>query len=63
MLVINRKVGETIVIGDNVLVTVLESSNGSIRLGIDAPTSVSVLRRELVQDGIVSKLPKIADPT
>jgi carbon storage regulator len=47
MLVLSRKIGERIVIGENVVVQVLAVRRGQIRLGISAPTSVSIRREEL----------------
>jgi carbon storage regulator len=47
MLVLSRKIGERIVIGDNVVVQVLAVRRGQIRLGISAPSSVSIRREEL----------------
>ncbi|HEY1134515.1 MAG TPA: carbon storage regulator, partial [Nocardioides sp.] len=42
MLVLSRRVGESVVIGDNVTVTVLEVRGDVVRIGIDAPRSVAV---------------------
>lgn len=47
MLVLSRKVGEAVWIGDT-LVTVVRDGRGSIRLGIQAPKDVPILRSELV---------------
>ena len=48
MLVLSRKVGESIFIGESIQVTVVQTAkNGRIRLGIDAPPEVKVLREEL----------------
>lgn len=47
MLVLSRKVGESILINESIRVTVVQSANGRIRLGIDAPPEVRVLREEL----------------
>ena len=47
MLVLTRKAGESIVIGSQVRITVLEMQGRQIRLGIDAPPDVLVLREEL----------------
>ncbi len=47
MLVLTRKVGEAIVIGNDVVVTVLEVRGGQIRIGIDAPRSLAVHRAEI----------------
>jgi carbon storage regulator len=50
MLVLSRKVGESIVISDSIRVTVVQSTNnGRIRLGIEAPPEVIVLREELTK--------------
>ncbi len=52
MLVLSRKIGEQITIGNQVKVTVLSFDRGIVRLGIDAPKSISVHRKE-VHDKIV----------
>lgn len=50
MLVITRKLGEALIIGDNeVVVTVVEVHGRSVRLGIEAPREILVLRRELAE--------------
>ncbi|WP_323157833.1 carbon storage regulator CsrA [Pseudomonas fulva] len=54
MLILTRKVGETIVINDTIRVTVLQVKGGQIRLGIEAPKDVSVHRQE-IQERINSK--------
>jgi carbon storage regulator len=48
MLVLTRKRGEEIVIDGCIRIRVLEIKGGKVRLGIDAPGSMSVLRRELL---------------
>lgn len=48
MLVLSRRVGESLQIGDDVVVTVLEVRGDVVRLGIAAPRSVAVNRSELV---------------
>ena len=47
MLVLSRKVGERIRIGDEVTVTVVRISGGGVRLGIEAPAELSIIREEL----------------
>lgn len=47
MLVLSRRLGETLVIGDNVKVSVLGISGNQVRLGIEAPKEVSVHREEV----------------
>ncbi len=52
MLVLSRKIGEVITIGSSVKVTILSFDRGIVRLGIDAPKSIPVHRKE-VHDKIV----------
>ncbi len=47
MLVLTRKAGESIVIGDDVEITVLSSNGTKVRLGIQAPSDVTVHRTEI----------------
>ncbi len=47
MLYLTRKVGESVVINDNIEVTVVEVRGRSIKLGFEFPPEISVLRREL----------------
>lgn len=47
MLVLSRKINEKIVIGDNIVVTVVDIRGDKVRLGVDAPTSVPVHRKEI----------------
>jgi len=49
VLVLSRKVGESIVIGDDVIVTILEIRGDLIRVGIDAPRHIKVHRREVFE--------------
>jgi carbon storage regulator len=51
MLVLTRKPGEKIFIGDGITVTFLEVVRGRVRLGIEAPADVRILRGELQPDG------------
>jgi carbon storage regulator len=47
MLILTRKVGESLIIGDDVSVTVLGVKGNQVRLGVDAPKSISVHREEI----------------
>jgi carbon storage regulator len=47
MLVLSRKIGEQIIIGDNVRVTVLRVNGDEVRLGIAAPDDIVVRREEI----------------
>jgi carbon storage regulator CsrA len=50
MLVLARKVDESIVIGDNIVVKVVSVENGIVKLGIDAPKEISIIRNELIEE-------------
>jgi carbon storage regulator len=47
MLILSRKVGEALMIGDEVIVTVLGTSGGQVRFGVDAPKEVGIYREEI----------------
>lgn len=49
MLVLSRKENETIQIGDNIEIRILEVKGDTVRIGIEAPKSIEILRGELVQ--------------
>jgi carbon storage regulator len=48
MLVLSRKAGERILIGDKIAVTVVRIAPGIVRIGVDAPDGLPILREELV---------------
>ena len=50
MLVLARKTDESIVIGDNIVVKIISVENGVVKLGIDAPKEVSIIRNELIEE-------------
>ena len=50
MLVLSRKPGERILIGDGIAVTVVRIGPNTVRLGIDAPRNMNIVRDELCQD-------------
>ena len=49
MLVLSRKINESIIIGENIEVRVVEVAGRSVKLGIDAPRDVSVHRKEIYE--------------
>ena len=61
MLVLSRKIGEVITVGSSVKITILSFDRGVVRLGIEAPKSIPVHRKE-VYDSII-ELNKLAAKT
>ncbi len=58
MLVLSRKPGEEIVIGDNIRISVLRRQGGRVRLGITAPPAVHIARKEIVGTDAARTLPE-----
>ena len=50
MLVLARKLDESIVIGENITIKVISVEKGVVKLGIDAPREISIIRNELLED-------------
>ncbi|RMD68002.1 MAG: carbon storage regulator [Gammaproteobacteria bacterium] len=55
MLILTRRVGESLMIGDEVSVTVLGVKGNQVRLGVDAPRSISVHREEIYRRICIEK--------
>ena len=49
MLVLSRRVGEKLLIGDDIVVTIIDTRGDGVRIGIDAPRSMRVNRAEVVE--------------
>ncbi len=49
MLILSRKLDESIVIGDSIILKVISIDKGVVKLGIDAPSHIRVLRSELIR--------------
>lgn len=47
MLILTRRIGESVMIGDDIAVTVLGVKGGQVRLGVEAPSNVAVHREEI----------------
>ncbi len=50
MLILTRRVGESVIIGDDIVLTVVEVRGDAVRLGIEAPRSVDVHREEVYRE-------------
>ncbi len=48
MLVLTRKRGERILVGDDIVITILEIKGDAIRIGVDAPSGVRIQRHEVI---------------
>lgn len=60
MLILTRRIGETLMIGDDVKVTVLNIQGGQARIGVDAPEQIEVHREEIYRRIQTEKLSKDA---
>jgi len=49
MLILTRKLGERITIGDNIVITLLEITGSQVKLGIEAPKGISIHRQEIYE--------------
>lgn len=61
MLVLTRRPGESIVVGENIVITVIEIKGGQVRIGIDAPREVDVYREEIYEQVKQENLSAIAN--
>lgn len=50
MLVVSRKVGQRLLIGDKITVTVVKLTGGAVRIGVEAPAELAVMREELAEE-------------
>jgi carbon storage regulator len=56
MLVLSRKLGEKILIGDSIVLTVVKIDRNQIRLGIEAPSAVAIYREEIAPSRVEHKV-------
>ncbi|MFN8709821.1 MAG: carbon storage regulator [Planctomyces sp.] len=59
MLVLTRKAGETIRISENIVIKVIRTGKGAVKIGIEAPSDVRVMRGELLPESKVEPAPAI----
>ncbi|MBL8892724.1 MAG: carbon storage regulator [Planctomycetaceae bacterium] len=59
MLVLSRKPGERILIGNDIVVTVVRFQGGTVRLGIEAPRDFAVIREELANGEAAAETPAV----
>jgi len=50
MLVVSRKIGEELKVGDDIIIKVIDIDKNQVKIGIDAPRNVTILRMELVRE-------------
>lgn len=55
MLILTRRIGETITIGSDIKITVLGIKGNNVRIGISAPKDVSIMREEIIEKYHVDK--------
>ena len=60
MLVLSRKIGERIKIGENIWVTIVDADRGKSRIGIEAPIEIEIYREELLDPS--ERHPKYEEP-
>ncbi len=63
MLVLTRKAEETIQIGDDIVVKVIKTSRGTVKIGIDAPEHIRVMRGELLEKVAAALTPALPEPS
>lgn len=65
MLVLKRKAGESVVIMPNIKITILTAEDGRVKIGIEAPDDVKIIREEIISDqmkGEFNALSQAASP-
>ena len=50
MLILTRKAGESVIVGNSIRITVIELSHGVVRLGFEAPSDISIYRDEIYKE-------------
>lgn len=58
MLVLSRKESESIVINENIVITIVRIAGGGVRIGIEAPREIRIRREELAVEGMQHQAPQ-----
>jgi carbon storage regulator len=62
MLVLTRKVNESLLIGEDIVITVVEIKGDKVRLGIEAPKEISIVRSEIAPQSLQARDTEIRGP-
>lgn len=62
MLVLSRKVGERILVGDEITITVVRMAQGVVRIGVEAPAEMAIVREEIKEQASVKSAARPATP-
>ncbi len=63
MLILQRKPGESVMIGSDISISVISVEGGRVRLAISAPVEVPILRSELIAAAAVNQILRVRNPT
>ena len=62
MLVLTRKVNESLLIGEDIVITVVEIKGDKVRLGIEAPKEISIVRSEIAPQSLQARDTEVRGP-
>jgi carbon storage regulator len=62
MLVLSRKVGERILVGNDITITVVRMAQGVVRIGVEAPSDMPIVREEIKEQMVTAKGSRSSTP-
>lgn len=62
MLVLSRKVGERILVGNDITITVVRMAQGVVRIGVEAPSDMPIVREEIKEQMVTAKGARSSTP-